>query len=104
MRTPSSGAKFCPDPPEPRHAFQPRNQTLRSGPETLCSAPKGYPFKVKAVGPDEGLQFFADVPLGRMFQILLLLRSEVMSWPSASVSIQMRPECLPGSSWRACPT
>ena len=62
--------------PKLRQAFQSRNQTLRDDPETLCSKPKGYPFKLKAVGPDVGLQFFADVPLGRMFQ----MHSEVMAW------------------------
>jgi hypothetical protein len=70
MRTQSSQAKFI---AEPRLAFQPRNQTLRGGPETFCSKPKGYPFKVKTVGPDKGLQFFADVPLGRMLQIFSIV-------------------------------
>ena len=71
MRTLSSRARFIPHTLKPGLAFQPRNQTLRDGPETLCSAPKDYPFNVKAVTPNEGHQFFADVPLGRMLQIIL---------------------------------
>jgi len=46
----------------------------------LCSKPKGYPFKLMAVVPDEGIQFFADVPLGRMLQIFFQsFRSDVVA-------------------------
>ena len=46
-----------------------------------CSKPIGYPFKLKAAAPiwESGLQFFADMPLGRMLQIVY--RSEVMLRP-----------------------
>ena len=35
--------------PEPRGAFQRRDQTPRRGPETHGSTPRDYPFKLKAV-------------------------------------------------------
>jgi len=46
---------------EPRLAFQLRDPTPRDGPETFFQYTKGYPFNVKAVVPEEGIQFFADV-------------------------------------------
>jgi hypothetical protein len=52
---------------EPQPAFQGRDRTPHPGPETLCSTPTRYPFKLKD-GCPLGLQFFADVRLGRSRQ------------------------------------
>jgi len=71
---------------EPRLAFQPRIQTMRGGPETLCSQPKGDPFKLKDGSAIKvGVQFFADVPLGRMLQIISFWS---YVWPAAAGPIQ----------------
>jgi hypothetical protein len=73
MRTQSSRAEFIPSSPKLTRLSSgaiPAEAGPRRGPETLCSKPIGYPFKTKAVVPvGPGLQFFADVPPGRMLQI-----------------------------------
>jgi hypothetical protein len=70
MRTRSSLAKF--NPSTLNLAWLSSPEMLWGGPETLFSPPKGYPFKLKDGSPIKvGVQFFADVPLGRMLQITL---------------------------------
>jgi hypothetical protein len=83
MRTQSSRAKFIPSTPNLAWLSSvaiPAVAGPQRGPETLFSTPKGYPFKVKDGSPIKvGVQFFADVPLGRMLQIIFAFRSDVVA-------------------------
>src|SRR5688572_4370859 len=71
---------------KPHRVFQPHDQTPWGGPETHCSTPTGYPFKAKAATTFTGryrfdvwLQFFADLPVGRMLQNHFAVISRAMS-------------------------
>ena len=71
MRTQSSRAEFIPLTLNLARLSSRAIQRRATVQKQLFSIPKGYPFNAKAVVPMKGLQFFVDVPLGRMFQIFL---------------------------------
>jgi hypothetical protein len=72
---------------EPQPAFQGRDRTPHPGPETLCSTPTRYPFKLKD-GCPLGLQFFADVRLGRNRQNSISFVGDVGAGPRQQFPIK----------------
>jgi len=78
-----ASVKSCPWDPEPHGAFQHRDPTPRRGPETHAVNPLAIHSNWRRLSPHRSLprsvrfQFCADLPSGRMLQIVMTFRGYV---------------------------